>query len=229
MKQSELEQIVSMVTRQVLETIAQEALDCTPQTDGFTKLLAVGKAGQKLPEELTKDTVVYDLDDYKRHRNILRYDRVLITDLTITQLADIAQGRIGDETSCVVIHALLSGIDTLMLEEALSYRKFAGKGSTALYHLLESYAQTIQVFGVKPVRQKPRQTQSKAVPPKYAAPPAVAPAGSVVPNAGRLITEAAALLLVKEGRTVCLPADAIITPSARDVFVQAQVELVQEH
>jgi len=227
MKQSDLEYIVDLVTQHVLAAVGQKETAEFPQTEGFKKILVIGNTPRELPEDLSENAVVYGLEDYKNNQNILRYDQVVIADLTITQLADIAQGRIGDEVSCAVIHALLYGIDTLMLENALAFRKFAGKGSTALYHLLESYAQILQVFGVKTTGQKPRQVLPAAKPPKYRAPPVAVPKGSAAPNVNRLVTEAEALLLVQQGGEVQLPENAIITPSARDVFAQANVKLVR--
>lgn len=227
MERQEMEQIVEQVTRQVLATLGQSR-DRDAHTEGLPKVLVVGGTCREVPGEYRQNAAVLDVEDYRTNRNILRYDRVLIARLTITQLADIAQGRIGDEVSCAVVHALLNGVETLLLEDALPFRKFSGKGSTALYQLLESYVQTLQVFGVKPAARKAPPPEPEARPPKYAAPPVQVPRGSAVPNAALLITEAEALVLVKQGKTVSVPAGAIITPAAKDVFAQARVELIRE-
>lgn len=221
MNQTELEQIVKLVTQQVMA--AMEAAPCCPGTEGFDKVLVIGKENGPIPQELTTDSVVLNLDDYKTNQNILRYDRVIITNLTITQLADIALGRIGDEASCAVIHALLNGVDVYLLPDALGFRKFAGKGSKALYSLLEQYAQTLQVFGVKAYKPQPKQVLPEAKPAKFAAPPVEVPRGSMVPNAHRLITETEALALVSAGGPVQLPKDAILTPLARDILAKVGV------
>ena len=229
MEKREMEQIVEQVTRQVLSALGQ-GKSPDAQTEGLPKVLVVGGAGQDVPECYRRDVVLLDIEDYRTNRNILRYDRVLIAHLNITQLADIAQGRIGDEVSCAVVHALLNGIETLLLEDALAFRKFSGKGSTALYQLLEGYAQTLQVFGVKPAARKaPLPEPEAAKPAKYAPPPVQTPRGSAVPNASRLITEAEAMALVRQGTDIFLPAGAIITPAAKDVFAQARVKLAQDH
>lgn len=228
MEQAELDYIVNLVAQQVMSAIGGCATDASPQTEGLPKVLLVGN-GPVPPRNVGDlDAVYYDLEDYKSAKNILRYDRVLITHLTTTQLADIAQGRMGDETSCAVLHALLSGVEVFMMEDALPFRRFAGKGSTALYHLLEGYAQTLQVFGVKPLGPKRRKEPPEARPPKFAAPPVKVPEGSAQPNEDRLITEMRALELVKSGGEVRLPARAIVTPAARDVFTQAGVRLIQD-
>lgn len=226
MERSDLEYIVDLVTRQVLSAVKAQETSGAPRTEGLAKVLVVGRPGTELPEELVRDAVVYELEDYKGCKNILRYDRVVIAHLTTLQLADIALGRPGDEAACAVLYALLSGVDVFLMEDALSFRRFAGKGSTALYHLLEGYAQTLQIFGVKQVSRQRRREPPPAKPPKFAAPPVSVPAGSASPNADRLITESRALELVKAGGSLRLPERAIITPAARDVFAQAGVEPV---
>lgn len=221
----ELEAIVSQVTQQVLAALHQNVPAGAPGEEGLRKVLVVGGETAQVPQELRQDAVLYDLEDYRTNQNILRYDQIVIAKLNITQLSDIAHGRIGDEVSCAVLHGLLNGVETVMLEDALSFRKFAGKGSTALYHLLESFAQTLQVFGVKPVGRKRLAgvEPPPAKPPKYKAPTLTVPKGSAQPNVGRLITEAEAMALVEAGESVQLPAGTIVTPAAKDVFAQAGI------
>lgn len=228
MNPSELEHIVNLVTQQVLAAMGQTGDRPCPQLDGLSRLLVVGSSNAPLPEELCRDAVVLDLEDYRQHQNILRYDRVIITALDTTQLADIALGRAADEVTCAVLQALLSGIDTYMLESALSFRRYAGRGSTALYRLLENYARTLEVFGVKMAGQTPKQVLAEPKPPKFKAPAVVAPKGSGMPNASRLITEAEAGELLKQGTPVSIPAGAIVTPLARDLFARSGAELIWE-
>lgn len=157
MDQQELNRVVELVTRQVLAAMGQTEAEPCGRADGLEKLLVVGTVKTEIPGELLDRAAVFDLEDYRKNQNILRYDRVLIAHLSIAQLADIAQSRPGDE-----------------------------------------------------------------------APPLPAPAVSAKPNAARLVTEADAAALVKEGGPVRLPAGAIVTPAARDVFVQARVDMLRE-
>lgn len=223
MDQLEQNNLVELVTRQVLAALEERGGASLPQDSGLDRVLVVGRPAEEVPEHLRRGAVLLGLEDYRTGQNILRYRRVIIGRLNLTQLADIAQGRIGDEVSCAVLHALLQGVETLMLEDALTFRRFAGRGSTALYQLLEGYARTLQVFGVKPAVQPPSPVLPEARPPKYRAEPVTVPAGSARPSAGRLVTEARAMELVKQGGPVCLPDNAIVTPAARDVFAQAGV------
>ncbi len=228
MNPSELESIVNLVTQQVLSAMGQTAGSACPQLDGLSRLLVVGDPGAPLPEELCRDAVALDLEDYRQHRNILRYDRVVITALDTTQLADIALARSTDDVTCAVLQALLNGIDTYMLASALSFRRYAGRGSTALYRLLENYARTLEVFGVKIAGQTPKQVLAEPKPPKYKAPAIVAPKGSGTPNSSRLITETEAAELLKQGSPVSIPAGSIVTPLARDLFARSGAELIWE-
>ena len=131
MNQADLEYIVGLVTQQVMAAMNQGSSAQNPQYEGMSKILVVGPENAPIPEDLCEDSVAFGLADYCTHKNILRYDRVIITDLTTTQLADIAMARVSDDVTDAVITALLNGIDTYMLESALSFRKMAGKGSTA--------------------------------------------------------------------------------------------------
>lgn len=228
MNQADLEYIVNLVTQQVMSAMGNNSSAVDPHLDGLSKILVVGPQDLALPEDLCQDSVAYGLEDYCAHKNILRYDRVIITSLNTTQLADIAMARVSDDVTDAVITALLNGIDTYMLESALSFRKMAGKGSTALYNLLESYARTLQVFGIKMAGIRPKQVVTEAKPPKYKAPPINVPKGSGTPNASRLISEAEAAAMIKQGGPIHLPATAIITPLARDMFAQARVDLIQD-
>lgn len=227
MDQNELEQIVEAVTRQVMSAVNG---GCTADaaSEGKRKILLLAKPGASVPEELLVDAVTFGLKDYECNRNILRYDEVIVGNLGITQLADIAQGRIGDSVTCAVIYALLSGIDVLLLESGLEYRKFAGKANSALYGLMESYVRTLQIFGIKLHGEKRVPVVRDAKPAKYVAPAIVAPKGNAQPNSSRLITETEALVLIKQGSPVHLPAGAIVTPSAKDAFAQANVELLRD-
>jgi len=227
MDKTEMEKLVSMVTQQVLAAVQQHGAAAAAESAGRKKILVVG-CKDRLRKELYGDALVGTLEEYDSHRNILYYDKVVITKLSLTQLADIAQGRAGDIGSAAVVYALLSGVDVEMTEDALPYRKFAGKGSTPLYQMLEGYAQTLQVFGVKMAKVPVQPEEAAPKPPKFKAPAVAVPAGTAKPNASSLITEAEALRLSKEGGALRLPTGTIVTPSARDVFAQAGVELTWE-
>lgn len=226
MNQMDLERIVSAVTQQVMA--AMEKNGCTAIADDCEMVLAVGNS-DTVPKDLCRDKVLMDLEDYRAHKDITRYKRVVVTKLNITQLADIALGRPTDEAACAVTYALLSGVEVIMLEEALTFRRFKDKGSNALYNLLEKYAKTLSVFGVKTYRPKSNIVVPGAKLAKFAQQNAPVPRGSAMPNIGKLVTETdAKMLIMAQGSFVRIPTGAIITPLARDVFAHAGVEVIRD-
>lgn len=224
-----LQQLVEAVTKQVLTALQSEA-QVTAANEGKEKLLVIGDPS-RLPEHLVKNAVVCPLEDYKKAKNILRYQRVIIETLTLSQLADIAMGRDADAGSCAVTQALLNGVDVWMLETALPHRKCAGKGSSSFYQMLEGYVRTLQVFGIKLLGEDKLclPVERPAVPPKFQAPSAPVPKGTARPNEGCLITEELATKMLDQVQdAILLPAGAILTPSARDVFTRARIEIRRE-
>ncbi len=226
MNEQDMNALVAEVSRLVLAQL-QKQTDAAQAEEGKDHYLVVGDIAA-VPELLARGAVLHGLQEYEANGNILRYRKVLITKLTLVQLADIAQGRNADAGSCAVVHALLNGVDVVMLETALPHRQFAGKGSNGLYALLESYVRTLQTFGVKLLSSE-KLVEPKVIPakpPKYQAPAPEPARGSVRPNNHQLITEEQAqVLAVNATQTVCIPEHAILTPSARDVFTRARLEI----
>lgn len=226
MNQNELEKIISLVTQQVMA--AMEKTGCTGIAENSDMVLVVGDA-DKVPKDLSRDKVLMDLEDYRTHKDIERYKRVVVTKLGITQLTDIALGRPADEVSCAIVYALLSGVEVIMLEDALSFRRFKDKGSNALYNTLEKYAKTLSVYGVKTYRPKSNIVVPGAQLAKFAQQNVAVPRGSAMPNVGKLVTETdAKLLIMAQGNPVRIPVGAIITPLARDVFAHAGIEVIRD-
>ena len=228
MNQTELEMLISQITQQVVAAMGGGTKEESCCCEGYRKMLVVGKSSEMIPDELSHNTSIFDMDDYRQHRNALRYDRLVIARLTMTQLADIALGRISDDETCAVLNALLNGVEVWVLDRAFPHRKYAGKGSGALYKTLEGYVQTLQKYGVKPYIKKVKDALPPPPPPKYKAPEVKVPVGSGKPNSSKLITEVEARALVEQGSPVILSRDAILTPLAKDIFAGAKVELKRE-
>lgn len=223
MTDQELRQIIEQVTSQVLSAMPKANAACAPS--GAEKILVVGDLA-KVPQEICSQVVLCGLDAYECDRYIAPYSKVIISELTLVQLCDIAQGRPSDAACCAVIQALLNGKSVLLLESGLPHRAFAGKGSTALYAKLEGYVRTLSSFGVKLMTEARmyRPAEMPIKPAKYQKPVTETPQGSGMPNYGSVITEEIALGLVKDGSDrVCLPHGAILTPSARDVFTKMHI------
>ena len=212
------EELVRLVTEQVMAALNHEDKLAQAQNEGKKKCLVLGGM-DNIPETLVQDMLLLDVKDYETVQNILRYDRLLITRLTLRQLADIAAGRPGDSLSCAVCQALLQGVDVLMLETAAPHRAHAGKGSTAFYRMLEGYMNTLQVFGIKiignesPLNYTPEKKQGEPV--------------RCEVSSTKLITEETALRLSKKAQEIVVPAGTLITPAAMDVLKEARITIIR--
>lgn len=226
MNEKELQTMIEQVVREVLAgRQAEEAAD-----DGRPKALVIGER-EKAPKQLTDGFVVCPLSEYENSGNILRYKRVIITELTLLELSDISLGRPGSPAACAVLQALLNGIETALLESGLPYKKYSGRCSTKLYAVLENNVKTLQSFGVKTYtaeRLKDREPEPGR-PARFARKEIPTPRGSAQPNPEKLITEEKARQMLPGcSGSVHLPSGAILTPSARDVFQRAKIEIVKD-
>lgn len=216
--QGSMEELVRLVTEQVLAAIQNESKLEDARNEGKKKCLVLGGA-EDIPEALRQDMILLDVKDYETIQNIRRYDRVVIAKLTLRQLADIAMGRPGDSLSCAVCQALLQGVDVLMLDSAAPHRQHAGKGSTAFYRMLEGYMNSLQVFGIKLIGtdsvllNAPEKKQGEPV--------------RCEVTGTKLITEEIAERLTKKAQEVVIPAGTLITPAAMDVLKEAHVKLIR--
>lgn len=201
------EQLIALITEEVMRTLGDAALPQQKDTSGLPSALVIGEVEQ-LPKGVRGQYRFHAMEQYTG--DIEPFEKVFITALTRTQLADIALGRDSQPVTCAVSNALLLGKEIYLYDIALTHRKLAGRGSRAFYQLLEGYVRTLQSFGVKLV-------QGTTVIDKYvkqAAP------GSELP--GGVITESTATdLLTKNQGDILLRKGAILTPSARDVFLHA--------
>ena len=236
MSEMSIDDIVTLITKQVMDTIAQKkqaagAADCQGEAcveSVRKKVLLVGPK-DPLPEGILTGAAIYDIEDFKAERNVLKYDQVIITKLDLAQLSDAANGRTGDPVANAIIYALLEGVDVLMTGCALCYRKFAGKGSSAFYNMYEQFAKKLQIYGVKLLDSNLQLKVQQAVPPKYPSKPAVAHMPVFPAQDSRLVTESDALKLAAGAKDqVTLPAGSILTPLAKDVFTRAKLKVVLE-
>lgn len=223
MTEQELQKIIEDVTAEVLSALPRAA-DAAHAT-GAEKILVVGDVS-KVPQEIGAQASLYGLDAYEQDRYIAPYSKVIISELTLAQLCDIAQGRPSDSACCAVIQALLNGKCVLLLENGLPHRAFAGRGSTGLYSLLESYVRTLSGFGIKMMTEARlyRPAEVPVKPAKYQRQAEPSPSGNANQNFGSVITEEIAVGMVRSGsRIIRLPRGAILTPSARDIFAKMHV------
>ena len=228
MTEIDLEKLIAAVTERVLADLGG-AGPCPDSEAGKIRCLAIGRT-EAVPEVLRRGAVIRGLADYEENGNIRAYGRIVVTELTLLQLADIAQGRPGDSASGAVIDGLLEGVEIFLLESALPHRRRAGGGSPGLYAVLEGYVRTMQTFGVRLFAGE-RAAAPDPVPPrppKYQAPVQTVPRGSARTGGARLLTEERALEMLKAGGAVRLERGTIVTPLAWDAFRRARAEVAFE-
>ena len=213
-----MDELVRLITDRVLAAMNGAGLPDDARTEGKKNGLVLG-GDPNIPEAFVQDMVLLDEKDYETLQNILRYDRVIITRLSLRQLADIAAGRPGDSLSCAVCQALLQGVEVVMLDSAAPHRAYAGKGSTAFYRMLEGYLNSLQVFGVKMITAES--------PLCYAAEKKQGEPVRCEVNDAKLITEEIALRLAQKAQEIVVPAGVIITPAAMDVLKEARVTIIR--
>lgn len=213
-----MDELVRLVTERVMAALNTENKLAEAQNEGKKKCLVLGGM-EDIPETLKQDMILFDVTDYETVQNILRYSRVIITKLTLRQLADIAAGRPGDSFCCAVCQALLQGVDVVMLETAAPHRAHAGKGSTAFYRMLEGYMNSLQVFGIKLIG---KESALNYTPEKKQGEPVRCEV-----NGTKLITEEMAERLAKKAQEIVVPVSTIITPAAADVLKEARITIIR--
>ena len=220
--------LMKQIVETVLRELKMEENAASAHTEGMDRLLVIGDL-KDVPQDMAETHQLLTVDDYVQHGNIRCYQKILITGLSLTQMSDIAQGRDGSPEACAVIRGLLTGLEVCMTETAFPHRKYAGKRSSRLYEVIENNARMLQSFGIKILKESRIVSDPAPVrPPKYQAPPVEVPAGTACVNSDRLITEAIACTLAAAGeKEICLSRDAIVTPSAWDVFKQKGIHVIR--
>lgn len=199
------EQLIELITKEVLKTLGGGEPEEPADRSGLPRALVIGPADQ-LPKPVRVQYDLRPMEDYQG--DIEPFEKVFITAITQTQLADIALGRDSQPVTCALSKALLYGKEIYLYDIALSHRKLAGRGSRAFYQLLEGYVRTLQSFGVKLVQGTTVIDKYQ----KFSAPGADLPSG--------VITEAVALELCRRGEgDILLRKGTVLTPSAKDVFL----------
>ena len=212
-----MQELIESVTQRVLSELMDR--ENTQNSCGSTRALVIGPVAA-VPEFLAKDTQLCSLED--RSCSPETCSKVVITSLTITQLADIAAGRASSPEACAVCRALLNGVEVYMLDSAPEHRKYAGKCSEGFYRMLEGYVDALKSFGVKMTSG----TMCHGDEPKQSGCCRAAEESEKL--CSKLITEKDALRLASGKKTLKAAPGVIITPSAKDVFLHAGVTVLIE-
>lgn len=218
------EEIVAAITERILKILEQreQSVSGTEELPEEKKPKVLVLGGACPPEVDAHESCLYTQEQY--NGNISEFDRVVIAKLDFCDLTDIALGRNGSALSDVVIRALIGGVEVQMLESALPHRQLSGATYSLLYRKLEEYTGTLLAYGVKLIGTKTtlirsmetilsRQTVSQK---------------STRWKENRLITEESARKLAAKSGSIRVQKGTILTPSARDVFADARIEIITE-
>lgn len=200
------DEIVELVTAEVIKALGNsKTIDVSDSkhVDTRPRALVVGNI-DALPTFAVESCRLYSLDDY--YGDVSEFDRIFITELDYTQLADIALGRNDGKAQCAVINGILQGKRIFLMEKALKHRSFKTTANRTFYNMLEGYVHNLQSFGIELVRE---QWYGKNL-----------ERSAIADNtADKVITETIAKSLIKKSNgVISLRKGTVITPSAKDVF-----------
>jgi ethanolamine utilization protein len=218
------DELIERITKEVLAVLASQEADTSRKIQDEACILVLGDSA-RIPAYIQEGCRLADVNEYARDGDVMKYRKVCITSLNFTELCDIALCRDTRPLQCAVINALLRGKEVILLESGLPHRAFAATAGRSVYTVLEGYLRTILSFGVKlagdsaPVKQVEKVTASGYM---------ANMRGSGRPNAARLVNESMALDMIRAGGAVRLLQNAILTPSARDVFNRAKAEIIYD-
>ncbi|MCI8838192.1 MAG: hypothetical protein HFG74_09040 [Hungatella sp.] len=219
------ETLIRKIVEEVLTAMIPPGACSTPADRGGPQMLVIGDPSM-VPEDMRCEYSLSGIEEYEKCRDIGMYDRIYITKLSLADLSGIAMGRDDTPVSCAVVNGLLRGKEVFLSDRALWYRKLAGRGSARLYSVIDGNVRQLESFGVKVISEEKPAPVREPVPPRFCPEPAAVPKGSLKPNASRVITEAAAREMAKENRSpVQIPREAIVTPSAWDVFTTNKIQV----
>ena len=195
----EYEKLIELITNEVKKILGSQN-----KSLATSKALVIGNI-EKLPVSVRSAYELCGLEAYTCEADILKFDAVFVTELTLTELSDIANGRDSQKKQCAVLKALLNNIEVNLFECAAPHRKYAGKGSRVLFKEYEGYLNRLISFGVNFIREQKFNNESCNA--------------FAHNNNDKVITEAIAEELVKSDDAIIkLIKGTIITPSAKDIF-----------
>lgn len=216
------EELIQIIVKEVLKALPSNngVLDKTQH--GVKRALVLGDAA-KIPDSLKVGFKIAKIDEYIKHGDIGEFDRVIIAELSFTELSDIALCRNSRPIQCAIIMALLCEKDVLLLESGLPIGNEGASSNRLMFAVIESYIEAIQSFGVRIVKDSIIEHEANLTVPDET----VRRSGAAtMPDIPTLITESVAKGMIRTNSSpIQLSQSTIITPLARDVFHDANIEV----
>lgn len=143
----DINSIVDAVTQEVMKRLNCEENSCINSTPKVLILEKQNNACFKTIEEKL-NFIGYEVDSIESKSDISKYDKIIITSLNNRELANIALGVECGKKEQIVLEALLHGKKVFLIEEGISYRKYAGISNKILFKLYEDYEKKLLEYGI---------------------------------------------------------------------------------
>ena len=140
-----------MIDQHLIDTIVNEIYMRLRQCEeiaGKNKLLLIGSL-TKEEEQILK--AGYDLATY--NTDCLSYECILISELPVERLGQLALGCSSHKEDQMILKALLEETPVYLLESGLTYRKYKKTAYKPLYTLYQDYEDKIKQYGVRIIQQ----------------------------------------------------------------------------
>lgn len=134
------EQIIDEVVRELYKRLTAKVVKPCAYVIGPVELPFV--------EELKEH---YDV--ITKRNEVLEMDFIVITNLTVSMLAHIAQGCCQTSSEEEILEALLEGKPVYVLEEGIVYRNYRQSAHKALYTMFMEFEEKIERFGIQKVKR----------------------------------------------------------------------------
>ena len=122
------EQLIELITKEVLRTLGGGEPEEPPDKSGLPLALVIGPAEQ-LPKPVRTQYRLASIEEYQG--DIEPYEKLFITAITRTQLADAALGRDSQPVTCALTNALLYGKEVYLYDIPLPTGSWRGGGAGA--------------------------------------------------------------------------------------------------
>lgn len=145
-----------MCDDKMMEEIVNEVLERLQLKSDKKNLFLIGPADLSFLVALEKRYHLITSED-RRNANVYSseiqmediVDEVLITNLTIPILVDVALGTYHNLNEKIIVHALLTGKPVNVLEEGISYHEYKKSASKPLYQKYLEYEDKLKNYGVR--------------------------------------------------------------------------------
>ncbi len=141
----DMENLVEMITKEVMKRI--QGLCYEEKRGSKEKVLLLGDflSSSNIKEALEEKYIV---DSYKDGLNIDSYKAVVLPNLCLKGLSNLALGLCNGEYEEVVIKALFKGKKVYILEDGIEYRSYMSSANKNLYKLYIEYERKLTYNGI---------------------------------------------------------------------------------